>query len=69
LGEYYYGKGKGYDSMIGLTVGTGVGAGIIINKKLYAGHSIAAGEFGMLITSIRFMNTIAAGLFLKMYMD
>jgi len=46
LGEYYYGKGKGYDSMIGLTVGTGVGAGIIINKKLYAGHSCAAGEFG-----------------------
>jgi len=46
LGEYYFGKGKGYNSMIGLTVGTGVGAGIIINKKLYAGHSCAAGEFG-----------------------
>jgi len=47
LGEYYFGKGKGYDSMIGLTVGTGVGAGIIINKKLYAGRNCGAGEFGM----------------------
>jgi len=46
LGEYYFGKGKGYNSMIGLTVGTGVGAGIIINKKLYAGKNCGAGEFG-----------------------
>src|SRR5712691_723302 len=28
LGEHYFGKGREYDSMIGLTVGTGVGAGI-----------------------------------------
>ncbi len=46
LGEYYFGKGQGYNSMIGLTVGTGVGAGIIINKKLYAGYNCGAGEFG-----------------------
>ena len=37
LGEYYFGKGKGYNSMIGLTIGTGLGSGIIINKKLYPG--------------------------------
>lgn len=47
LGEYYFGKGKGVDSMIGLTIGTGVGAGIIINNKLYAGANCGAGEFGM----------------------
>src|SRR3954451_19590433 len=37
LGEHYFGKGKGFSSMIGLAIGTGVGAGIIINNKLYAG--------------------------------
>src|ERR1041385_653033 len=47
LGEYYFGAGKGYNSMIGLTVGTGVGAGIIIHNKLYAGHNCGAGEFGI----------------------
>lgn len=47
LGEHYFGKGKGADSMIGLAIGTGVGAGIIINNKLYSGFNCGAGEFGM----------------------
>ena len=47
LGEFYFGKGKGSGSMIGLTLGTGMGAGIIINNKLYAGPNCGAGEFGM----------------------
>lgn len=46
LGEHRFGKGKGHDSMVGLTIGTGLGAGIILNKKLYSGRSGAAGEFG-----------------------
>jgi glucokinase len=48
LGEYYFGKGKSYDSLIGLTIGTGLGSGIIINKKLYTGKNGGAGEFGMI---------------------
>ncbi|MBS1749801.1 MAG: ROK family protein [Bacteroidetes bacterium] len=47
LGEFYFGKGIGSDNMIGLTIGTGVGAGILINKHLYAGPNCGAGEFGM----------------------
>ena len=47
LGEYYFGKGKGVSDMIGLTIGTGLGAGVIINKHLYAGRNCGAGEFGM----------------------
>ncbi|NHA03567.1 ROK family protein [Mucilaginibacter sp. HC2] len=47
LGEYYFGKGNGVDSMIGLTLGTGLGAGVMINKRLYPGFNCGAGEFGM----------------------
>lgn len=47
LGEYYFGKGKGSTSMVGVTLGTGLGCGLIINKQLYEGRNGGAGEFGM----------------------
>ncbi|HVW96719.1 MAG TPA: ROK family protein [Mucilaginibacter sp.] len=46
LGEHYFGKGRKAKNMIGLTLGTGLGAGIIINNQLYAGPNCGAGEFG-----------------------
>ncbi len=46
LGEKYFGKGQQVHSLIGLTIGTGMGAGIIINDKLYPGLNTGAGEFG-----------------------
>jgi glucokinase len=48
LGEYHFGKGRGYDSMVGLTIGTGLGSGVIINGKLHSGRNGGAGEFGMI---------------------
>jgi glucokinase len=48
LGEFYSGKGIGSTSMVGLTIGTGLGSGVIINKKLYSGRNGGAGEFGMI---------------------
>lgn len=47
LGEFYFGKGKSVSSMIGTTIGTGLGSGIIINGKIYTGRNGGAGEFGM----------------------
>lgn len=47
LGEHYFGKGKYATDLVGLAIGTGLGAGIIINNKLYAGPNCGAGEFGM----------------------
>jgi glucokinase len=47
LGEYYFGKGAGVENLVGLAIGTGLGAGIIINHHLYAGPNCGAGEFGM----------------------
>jgi len=46
LGEYSFGKGKGYRNMLGITLGTGVGAGVIIDGKLYNGMDTGAGEIG-----------------------
>ncbi|MEN8226874.1 MAG: ROK family protein [Bacteroidota bacterium] len=46
LGEYKFGAGQGFDDMVFVTVSTGIGAGIIINKKLYRGTTGTAGEFG-----------------------
>jgi glucokinase len=65
LGEFYFGKGRGVSSMIGLTIGTGLGAGIIINKKLYAGATGGAGEFGMIDYLDRCYEYYASGQFFK----
>jgi glucokinase len=48
LGEFYFGHGKGCSSMLGLTIGTGLGSGIILQNKLYSGSNGGAGEFGMI---------------------
>ena len=46
LGELNYGAGKGCENLICITVGTGVGSGLIVNGKLVRGASNAAGELG-----------------------
>jgi len=46
LGEHCFGAGKGTNNLILLTLGTGIGGGIIINGKLYNGSSGSAGEIG-----------------------
>lgn len=48
LGEKYFGHGRQVNALVGLTIGTGLGAGIVINGKLYCGLQCGAGEFGML---------------------
>ncbi|MBE5755048.1 MAG: ROK family protein, partial [Clostridiales bacterium] len=45
-GEAIYGAGKKYNTVIMLTLGTGVGGGIVIDKKLYEGNGSKAGEVG-----------------------
>jgi glucokinase len=46
LAEWKFGAGKGYRNMIFLTFGTGLGAGLILNGKLYSGTNDLAGEIG-----------------------
>ena len=44
--ELFAGAGKGYKDLIYVTISTGVGSGIIIDKKIYHGKHDSAGEFG-----------------------
>lgn len=46
VAEWLFGAGKGCKNMIFLTFGTGLGAGLILNGKLYSGSNGAAGEVG-----------------------
>jgi len=46
IAEWKYGAGKGYHNLIFLTFGTGMGAGLILNGKLYSGTTDLAGEVG-----------------------
>lgn len=46
LAEHGLGAGRGADAMLGITLGTGVGGGLIIGGILYLGHDGTAGEFG-----------------------
>jgi glucokinase len=48
LGEKHFGKGKGFRHLVGMTLGTGMGAGIIVDHHLYSGSNCGAGEFGSL---------------------
>ena len=46
VGEWGFGAGRGADSVVSLSIGPGAGAGVVIDGKLYGGHSHAAGELG-----------------------
>lgn len=48
LGEHRFGLAQKFSSAIGVTIGTGLGTGIIINNQLYEGNNCGAGEIGML---------------------
>ncbi|MBE6005132.1 MAG: ROK family protein [Lachnospiraceae bacterium] len=49
IGEYMYGAGKGTGSMVMLTLGTGVGGGIIMDGRCWHGINGAAGEIGHMV--------------------
>ena len=52
LAEARYGTGKGYKDLICLTIGTGIGGGIILGNKVYRGHYYGGSEIGHM--SIRY---------------
>ena len=55
LGEYWFGAGQGAKNMVMLTVGTGIGAGIIQDGTVYRGSNNASGEIGYLMAGREFL--------------
>lgn len=45
-GEKMYGKGRDFRNFVGITLGTGLGTGLIINNQVYSGSFSGAGEYG-----------------------
>ncbi len=64
-GEKYFGKAKPYGHAVGLIVGTGLGAGVIANGRLYSGANCGAGEFGMLPYLDKNFEAYASGQFFE----
>ena len=51
LAEAILGQGKNFNYVLGITIGTGIGGGIVVDKKLYRGIDGTAGEFGHMIVA------------------
>ncbi len=51
-GEFLAGAGRGKTDFIVITLGTGVGSGIIINGKIYSGHNYDGAELGHMVINI-----------------
>ena len=49
FGEYLAGGGKGYENVVVITLGTGVGGGIIIDGKIYTGYNFCGAELGHIV--------------------
>lgn len=61
LGEMWQGSGKGFKNMVFITLGTGVGGGIIINGNIVAGSNGAAGEIGHIMVNDKEQKTCGCG--------
>jgi glucokinase len=52
VGEHWKGRGRGLNNMVFVSVGTGVGSGIIVNGELYKGSTGAGGEVSYFIVDV-----------------
>jgi glucokinase len=52
-GEWLHGAGKGYDDVLSLFVGTGIGGGVVSNGRIVAGCANTAGEFGHITIELK----------------
>jgi len=67
LGEYMHGTAKGYDPVVGLAIGTGLGSGIINEGKLFIGANCGAGEVGPMPYMGKTLECFVSGNFFKVF--
>lgn len=65
LGEQKYGAAKGKKNVVGITLGTGVGCGIVINGEIYSGATGAAGEISRIYCDKGKLENFANARFIK----
>ncbi|MGL4819345.1 MAG: ROK family protein [Bacilli bacterium] len=51
VAEYRFGNGHDVETLVVMTIGTGIGGGLIINGQLFTGGRFKAGEFGYMLTN------------------
>jgi predicted NBD/HSP70 family sugar kinase len=56
LGERWRGVASGHDTCAFITVGTGIGAGIVVNGELHHGHHFLAGEIGYMCMGTEYVD-------------
>ena len=56
LGEHWFGAGQGVRDLVMIAIGTGIGAGIILDGKLHRGHAEASGEIGYILPGVQFLD-------------
>lgn len=67
LGEHRFGLVKGMSNVVGITSGTGLGSGIIINNQLFNGSNCGAGEIGLLPYLAHNLEYYASGNFFRAF--
>lgn len=69
LAEYWNGAGENSNSMVCLTIGTGVGGAVMVEGKLLSGVGFTAGEIGYMPVNGNFFQDVASTSFLVKYVN
>lgn len=65
VGELHFGKARGYRDVVAMTIGTGLGAGIVIDGRLHSGSNCGAGEIGAMPRRRRQIEHYCSGAFFQ----
>lgn len=65
VGELHFGKGRSHRNLVGIVIGTGLGAGVVIDGRLYSGTNCGAGEIGNIPYRGSTLESWCSGTFLR----